>query len=136
MYQLRNQRTATQNPGSDVIQDLVEKRLQQLGISNSNDSGLAEFWVLEPGDTAIDIARQALCLDPSETFDPKDIEGLLYATEWVEYHPIYSCFEIVFITNDDGYAVVFFLPDTPEINADLLTFCKSITNPPTHKESL
>jgi hypothetical protein len=136
MYQITDRKTVMPSPGYDAIRELAERRLQQIGGSSSFGLAAAEFWVLEPADTALDIALQTQCIDLSEVFDLSDTDQLLSTTEWVEHHPAYACFEIVFITNDDGYAVVFFLPEVSGIDPDLLRFCKSTSTPSPHKESL
>ena len=138
MYQITDRKTVMPSPGYDAIRELAERRLQQIGGSSSFANAPAEFWVLEPGDTALDIALQTQCIDLSEVFDLTDTDQLLSTTEWVEHHPSSSCFEIVLITNDDGYAVVFFVTESPESDSDLLRFCKSTStpNPSPQKESL
>ena len=71
---------------------------------------LAEFWLVEPGDTVetLEAATQlpiahGWCSDaryPDPDFAP--------AWEVLEAHP--SGYEMVFVTNDSGYGVVFWIP--------------------------
>lgn len=84
---------------------------------------LAEFWLVEPGDTVetLEAATQlpiahGWCSDaryPDPDFAP--------SWEVLEAHP--SGYEMVFVTSDSGYGVVFWIPATGS-DGTLLRMCQ------------
>ena len=89
---------------------------------------LAEFWLVEPGDTVarLEAATQAPIARgwfsdaryPDPDFSP--------AWEVLEAHP--TCYEMVFITNDAGYGIVLWIPRYGT-DATLLAMCQRYATP-------
>lgn len=86
---------------------------------------LAPIVIIEPGDTEEDIIttigfsplinRVDGARFPSPAFDPN--------SEYIaQYHGWY---ELVFVTSDDGAGVIMLIPERGDINADLLSLCRT-----------
>ena len=95
---------------------VVKLRLVQLG----EDSDLATFIVVEPGDRPEDIQP-----DPTVNF----VDGIRYGEsdfvpswEWIEYHP--NLWELCFVLSDDGAGDIILIPDQEGIDPRLLALCR------------
>lgn len=107
----------------EAMRRVIEQRFTELAeFDDYTFDELAEFWVIEPGDTIETLTTatrlpighgwcsQAHYGDPD--FSP--------AWEVLEAHS--SCFEMVFVTSDDGYGVVLWIPQA-DADPPLLRMC-------------
>ena len=79
-----------------ALTGLIHERLKAM-----NDAG-GELYLLEPTDTDQSIRRAVQFFrDPQYPLGP--YEGL-------QWHPSTQVYELTYITNDDGYALVFLIP--------------------------
>lgn len=91
--------------GYPGLSGLIQDRLQHPG----------EFYLCEPEDRLTDIAGHL----PYEL----DEESPLGPFEWAVIHQSVNTLEITYITNDDGYALVFMIPK----KSPMFQFIKEIT---------
>ena len=82
-----------------------------------------ELIVAEPGDTLESLERESGVPITTNPFDDSRFPGPDFVPV-CEYLEDYShCYEMMFLFSDDGAGVNFFIPKSPGIDADLLTFC-------------
>lgn len=103
------------------LKRLLALRRDQLLEHGGYDLGeLAHFFVVEPTDTvaAIEVAAgvplSTNLVDGSKYGDP----GFTSNFEYVAHHGPW--FEAVMIVSDDGFGIVLFIPDRPDIDQILL----------------
>jgi hypothetical protein len=116
-----------------AIRELVALRLQQLHSSDELDAVPTEFIVVEAGDPAQEIEQAAGFLILTGLFDDlpytdPDFQPCHELLEKFTYGN--TCiYEIVFVSDDDGAATAIFIPDTEDVNDDLLAMCRSFATP-------
>jgi hypothetical protein len=123
MLVLREPRFASRiaDPG---IRALVELRFAQIGRDEPFDADQHGYMiVVEPGDTVQELEQESSCCIGHDLFDdiPFGHPDFTPSFEILEEH--HGCFEMLFITNDDGFGITFFIPKTEGIDADLLAMC-------------
>ena len=137
MISLRDPR-ATSQITDPYIRDLVSLRWSQVLAGEPYDYDRHGYMVVvEPGDT-VEQLEQEIGLpilhglfDDVPYGDPDfapcfDIlEEHVYEKRNAEQHRIY---EMVFISNDDGFATTVFVPATEGIPGDLLAMCRSFAH--------
>lgn len=107
--------TIINDPG---IRNLVEKRFTQILDGEPYDYDRHGYMiVVEEGDSVTDLEAETCC---AISGDP------MY--EALEEHD--CCFEMLFILNDDGFAITLFIPKIG-IDADLLKLCSENALPAT-----
>lgn len=117
------------------IRDLAALRFRQLNSPDDPDAPDATgyFIVVEPGDT-FEQLEQAFGLPLLRSlFDelPFGHPDFTPCFEILEEH-IYGqhrIYEMVFISDDDGFATTLFVPDTEGNLGDLLALCRSFATP-------
>jgi hypothetical protein len=69
-----------------------------------------EFFVVEPGDAVEAVERDSECPILTNHFDDLRYPSPEFVPAWevVEEHD--SCFEMVFVANDEGTGVILFIP--------------------------
>ena len=109
------------------IRAILHCRIPQLNLTSSEHlQNIGEFIAVDPGDTIADLEKASGCAITTDLFgethygDPDFVPN----HEWLEHHQDEHCFEMVFITNDDGYFTVLLIPDDPGIDFDLLSLCR------------
>ena len=116
------------------IRGLITQRFQEITIDGYCYNDLGMFVLAQPGDNIADLEKAGGVWITTGIFtdtkygDP-DFEP---SFELLEEHPGH-CFEIVHILSGD-YGVCTFVPDVPDINPELLRFCKEYAVPiPEHR---
>jgi hypothetical protein len=107
------------------IRALLTRRFRELAQEDFAYEELGEFLLIEPGDTAADLeARGRICVT-SGPFNAACYgdAGFSPGFECLEEHAGH-CFEMVHILNDSGYGVIVIVPDQPDIDEELLRFCR------------
>lgn len=113
----------------EALRCLIRQRFAELAeVDGDAFDELAEFWLVEPGDTVETLAAttglpiaHGWCSDaryPDPDFAP--------GWEVLEAHP--TGFEMVFVTSDSGFGTVFWIPATGS-DDPLLTMCAEYASP-------
>lgn len=116
----------TQQIDDPAIRRLVEKRFYEICDGEAYDAEIhGELIVAEHGDTPTTLERQTGCSIAVNPFDESRFPDpdFVPACEVIEEHA--TCFEMVFILNDDGIGVLIFVPKQPDIDRDLLSLCST-----------
>lgn len=120
------------------IRQLVTLRFQQLAATAPTGTTVhmvtpCEFIVVGVGDAVLDIEQAAGYPILTGLFDdlPYTDPDFQPCSEILEehHHEQYTFYEMVFIGNDDGTATTIFIPDTEDIDADLLAMCRAFSTP-------
>lgn len=120
------------------IRQLVAIRLQQLAEIAPTATTVpvvtpCEFIVVEGGEAVSEIEQAAGYPILTGLFDdlPYTDPDFQPCSEILEehHHEQYTFYEMVFIGNDDGAATCVFIPDTEDIDADLLAMCRAFSTP-------
>jgi hypothetical protein len=109
-----------------AIQRLVEKRFYEICNGEAYDAEIhGEIIVAERGDTLGSLEGESGCPIATNPFDECHFPDPDFAPacEVIEEHA--TCFEMVFILNDDGFGVLIFVPKHPGIDRDLLSLCRT-----------
>ena len=107
------------------IRDLVRQRITELtDLSQGEpfDPNLISLILVEPGDTPASLEAGCDCLITTSLLIDAKNPDFMPCFEWIEHHA--HCYEIVFIMTDDGCGTVLFVPDEPDIDPELLAFCR------------
>lgn len=109
---------------------LLTQRFQDIAVTGYAYDQLGLFLVAEPGDTASDIERTGgIWITTSLFGDTKyGEEDFAPSFEVMEAHSGH-CFELVHILNDDGYCVIVLVPETNDMDAELIRFCREFATP-------
>ena len=85
--------------------------------------------VAEPGDTVEQLEQETGCGITRDVFDETRYGEADFAPsfEILEEHD--ACFEMLFITNDEGFALIVFIPKEEGIPGDLLALCADYAVP-------
>ena len=112
------------------VRRLMERRFSQILDGEPYDPDRHGEWILvEPGDGGDALEEQSGCPVMSNPYaevrfgDPEFVP----VCEVLEEHA--GCYEMVFILNDDGFGVTFFIPKSPGIDAELLSMCATFAVP-------
>lgn len=120
------------------IRQLVTVRFQQLAERATTATTVpmvtpCEFIVVGGGDAVSDIEQAAGYPILTGLFDdlPYTDPDFQPCSEILEehHHEQYTFYEMVFIGNDDGAATCVLIPDTEDIDADLLAMCRAFSTP-------
>ena len=87
--------------------------------------------VAEPGDSIESLESETCCSIIHNDFDGTHFGDFDFTPcfEALEEHG--NCYEMLFILNDEGFAIDIFIPKHPGINNDLLTMCAKYAVPAT-----
>jgi hypothetical protein len=108
------------------IRRLVERRFVEVCAGEPYVPEVhGEMILAQPGDTLASLEEQgdlALASSPVDELFFPDPDFVPFC-ETIEEHP--GCYEMVFIMSDDGYGVLIFVPDQPDIDRELLSLCRT-----------
>lgn len=109
---------------------LLTQRLRDIAVPGYAYEELGMFIVVEPGDTVSDIERVGGIWITTGLFGDTKYgeEDFSPSFEVLEAHSGH-CFELVFILNDDGYGVIVIVPETNDMDAELMRFCQEYATP-------
>lgn len=111
------------------MRQLIRQRFAELSeMEDFTFDELAEFWLIEPGDT-VEAAEAATGVPiASSWFSEARYGEDDFSPSWevLEAHP--SCYEMVFVTSDSGYGTVVWIPKT-EVAPMLLRLCAEHATP-------
>jgi hypothetical protein len=107
-----------------AIRALVRQRINDLGGEAFDTSELGYFLVVEAGDTIEAIHAQVgfeiLC--NRFTGIRFDATGFTPSFEFIEEFP--DCYDMVFVLDDSGFGIEFFVPKDVGIDTDLIAMCR------------
>lgn len=107
------------------IRQLVTRRYGEICNGEPYDPEIhGEMIIAEPGDTLISLEEHSGCPIASNLFDDSRFPDPDFVPdcEIIEEHA--TCYEMVFILNDDGFGVLIFVPKHPGIDRELLSLCR------------
>ena len=109
---------------------LLVQRFQGIAVPGYAYDELGMFIVVESGDTVSDIERAGGIWITTGLFGDAKYgdEDFSPCFEVLEAHSG-RCFEMVYILNDDGYSVIVIVPETNDMDAELLRFCREYATP-------
>lgn len=129
MITLRNPYAVTCISDPD-IRSIVEQRFSEICAGEAYDYELHGYMiVVEPGDSMESLEKESSCpilhnLFDDACFGDPDVSP---SFEALEEHA--SCYEMVFILNDDGFGIIIFIPKSDGIDTDLLAMCAQYAAP-------
>ena len=112
------------------IRGLVEQRFAEICAGEPYDYDSHGYTiVVEPGDSVAALEEESSCPILHNLFDDTRYGHPDFSPsfEALEEHP--TCYEMVFILNDDGFGITIFIPKAKGIDADLLAMCAIYAEP-------
>jgi hypothetical protein len=108
-----------------VIRQLIMERYTALveGISFEAET-LGYFVLVEPADGIESLEQETGCPIGSSWFDDARYGDDDFVPSWEFLQAHETCYEMVFVLNDDSFAISIIIPKTAEINQQLLNLCK------------
>jgi len=85
--------------------------------------------VVEPGDTVAQLEQETGCCITRDLFDETRYGEADFAPSYESLEEHDACYEMLFITNDDGFAITVFIPKVEGIARDLLALCADYAVP-------
>ena len=119
------------------VRRLVTRRYGEICNGETYDYDRhGQLIVVEPGDTTKALEQESGCRILRSLFDDARFGDPEFAPsfEVLEEHP--GCYEMVFILNDDGFGVDFFIPKQAGIDPELLAMCAFYAVPAPQQLSL
>ena len=113
---------AIKHPG---IHWLIRERLAEMKLDEPFDQ-FGELILVEAGDNPAAVESSSGCWITTGLFGYENFGSpdFMPSFEWLEHHPEAECWEMLFVMSDDGFGTVLFVPDSPDIDPDLLAFCR------------
>ncbi|MBT9461352.1 MAG: hypothetical protein IV084_06780 [Rugosibacter sp.] len=118
-----------------LIRGLVKLRFAQVCAGEAYDYDRHGYMiVVELGDTAQALEQESSCSILSDPFDGTHYGNSDFSPsfDFLEEHDdgfTTPCYEMLFITNDDGFGITFFIPKAEGIDAGLLAMCAEYAKP-------
>ena len=107
--------------GDDQVKELLALRRDQLLSNYAGDLGeIAHFIVVEPGDTLAAIEHAAAVPFATNLSDGTRLGDADFTDNFEHATDHGGWFEAVMVLNDDGFALVLFIPDLPTVDPALL----------------
>lgn len=112
------------------IRSLVRQRFSEIYAGDAYDDDLHGYMiVVEPGDRVTALENETSCPILSNLFDDACFGDPDYAPSFEALEEHASCYEMVFILNDDGFGISIFIPKGGGIDTDLLAMCAQYAVP-------
>lgn len=135
MIILRNP-TAAKGIANPDIRSIVEQRFSEIYADRTYDydllgcaTDIGYMIVVEPGDSVASLERESSCPIMRNLFDDSCFGDPDYAPSFEALEEHASCYEMVFILNDDGFGINIFIPKAGGIDTDLLAMCAQYAVP-------
>ncbi|MEW6119227.1 MAG: hypothetical protein AB1593_03965 [Pseudomonadota bacterium] len=112
------------------IRTLILQRLTEMDTDEPYDQ-FGGLILVEPGDTAASLEAECGCPITTDLFGDAKFgdPDFMPCFEWLEHHADGRCYEMLFVMTDDGNGTALFVPDEPDIDPDLLDFCRTYATP-------
>ena len=112
------------------IHELVSLRFRQILAGEPYDYDRHGYMVIvESGDTVEQLEQEIGLPLLRSLFDDDDFTPCFEILEEHTYENAVCIYEMVFISNDDGFATTVFVPACEGIPGDLLAMCRSFATP-------
>ena len=112
------------------IRSIVEQRFSEIYADGIYDYALLGYMiVVEPGDSVESLEKESSCPILHNLFDDACFGDTDYASSFEVLEEHASCYEMVFILNDEGFGISIFIPKTEGIDTDLLAMCAQYATP-------
>jgi hypothetical protein len=122
----------THQISNPAIKELVRLRINDLGGEAFDTQAIGYFVVVEAADTieAISATVGFNILHNMFTGIRFDATGFTPSFEFIE--EFVSCYDMVFVLDDSGFGVEFFVPKDVGIDTDLIAMCRmfAFSSPP------
>lgn len=129
MIILRNPTAVTCIADPD-IRSIVEQRLSEICAGETYDYDLHGYMVVvEPGDSVAALEKETSCPILHNYFDDVCFGDPDFSPSFEALEEHASCYEMVFILNDDGFGISIFIPKTEGIDSDLIVMCAQYATP-------
>lgn len=125
MIVLRDPDQLPDHPIIACLSTLLEQRFRDLSGDEVYDPDSHGYIVIaEPGDEVKALEEETGCPIFSDWFGDSHYPDADFTPsfEYLDDSPL--CYEMVFIINDGGFAVLLFVPKLTGIDADLLNMCR------------
>jgi hypothetical protein len=125
MLVLRDPNQLPDHPIIICLSTLLEQRFRDLSGEEVYDPSCHGYIVIaEPGDEVSALEEETGCPIYSDWFGESHYPDADFTPsfEYLDDTPL--CYEMVFIINDGGFAVLLFIPKMTGVNADLLKMCQ------------
>ena len=100
---------------SQELRQLIRERIAEITQGEPYDADVyGEFVIVEAGDTLPEIEAYL---------------GRPFIGNFEFFEELPCCFEAVFIMSDDGYGIDLLVPNSPDIDADLMAMCRKYAVP-------
>lgn len=112
------------------LRQVVERRIREIEDTVAwNADTVGFFIVVEPGDSIEALEAESGCSILKGYYEDTRFgeEGFSPSFEWMDEYE--SFYEAVWILNDDGFGIDFFIPKQPGIDPDLLAMCATYAKP-------
>lgn len=120
----------TRRISDPTIRRLVEQRLTEICDGEAYDVEIhGEMILVESGDTLASLERETGCWIATNPFDEARYPDpdFVPVFEYLEEHV--QCYELTFLSSDDGAGVCLFIPKSPAIDPEVLVFCAAFAIP-------
>ena len=112
------------------IRALVQQRFREICAGEPYDYDQHGYTiVVEPGDSVDALEEESSCPILRNLFDETRYGHPDFAPSCEALKEHSTCYEMVFILNDDGFGIEIFIPKTKGIGADLLAMCAMYATP-------
>ena len=112
------------------IRALVERRFKQILSGETYDYDQHGYMIIvEPGDSIESLESETCCSILHNGFDDTQFGEADFTPCFEAFEEHASCYEMVFILNDEGFGLAIFIPKHPGINAELLAMCAEYAVP-------
>ena len=112
-----------------ALDDVIRQRFAELATYDDfTFDELAEFWLVEPGDTVETLEAAAQVPIAHGWFSDTRYPAPDFAPAWEVLEAHDSGYEMVFVTNDAGYGTVLWIPKVGTAPA-LLAMCAEYATP-------
>ncbi len=112
------------------IRRLVEQRFREVCAGVPYDYDLHGYMiVVEPGDTVDALEKETSCAILRDLFDDVRFGDPDFSPSFEALEEHHECYEMLFITNDEGFGITLWIQKKEEIAADLLALCIEYATP-------
>ena len=115
------------------IRGLVQQRFSEVCAGEPYDYDTHGYMiVVEPGDTPEALEEETGCAILRDMFDDVRFGDPDFSPSFEALEEHHECYEMLFITNDEGFGITIWIPKTKKgIEAGLLAMCAAYAVPAT-----
>ena len=113
----------------EALRRVIRQRFTELAAYDDYTfDELAEFWLVEPGDTVESLEAATKAPIAQDWFSDARYPDPDFSPAWEVLEAHLTSYEMVFITNDAGYGIVLWIPQYGT-DATLLAMCQRYATP-------